>query len=263
MKTETKVRKIKSPKAKITKDSAETTPTKTAYPPYNEQAAKYMYEKVPGAYSRILYIGEQVSKEIAEILGRSITLPEAEHLVSLDGEIAVCAASDPNNPVKFQPIKYLPFVPKGLREKIRSGIPLVDMRLPLGGAYYLKKDGTVIAYSGSVFRYNLRQQRYEWADTSPLVMAADLIGKRYGHRQWGVPFSEVANILKARAAAAERRQRIENMVENIAPRHPLVRMGDAFENAKHEDNGKPKCGYNRARTRLEENVIAGQQAEEE
>lgn len=254
----------KTPKTvHVAKDSNEVrvAPTVATTPPYDKDAADYMCRKREGTFSLIHFIGEQVSRELAEILGRSITLPEAEHLVSLDGDPTICASED----VEFQPVKYLPFTPKGLKEKIDRGESLVDIQLPWGGAYYLTKDGKTIAYSGSVFHYNHRRQKYEWANNSPLVIVADEIGKRCGQRQWGVPFSEVDNILKARTAGTERRQRIGKMVTNIAPiRRPgLGRVSDAFKLAWHSDrgNGKPKRGYDRAKTRHEEKVVSGEAEE--
>lgn len=260
----TKPKKVrKTPKTAEEAANPAAVSTVTTYPPYDQQAAEYMFQKQPGTYSLIHFIGEQVSREIAAILGRSITLPEAQHLVSADGDPTTCASEG----VEFQPVKYLPFVPKGLKEKIGRDKALVDIQLPWGGAYYLTKDGKTIAYSGSVFRYNARRQRYEWANGSPLVIIADEIGKRYGQRQWGVPFAEVENILKVRSAAADRRTRIGKMVTNIAPiRRPgLGRMSDAFERAEEETsrggNGKSKHGYSRAEARREATTAVGEAEE--
>lgn len=214
--TRKKTAKTKRPELKANTDKKATLTSKTesGYPPFDAEAKEYMYEPVPGAYSRILYIGPTVTSEIAEILGRSITLEEAKCLVCNDGEPVVCAQTGE----EFQPMKYLPFVPNNLRTRIEAGDRLADIQLPFGGAFYVTKDLNALALSGSVFRYVRRHDRYEWASgSSPMVIMAEEMGRQYGRREWGHTSEEVEAVIASMKTARERRDKIKTLAARIMP----------------------------------------------
>ena len=260
--TETKTVK----KSKRIPKTAETTTVKvaptTTYSPYDKEAFHYMFvERVPGAFSPFHYVGPKVSEEIAQILGRSINLEEAKHLVKLDGPRVTCALRK----IEFQPMAYLPFTPRDLGARIQAGEKLTDIKLPYGGAFYITRNREVLAYSGSVFLFNKRHQRYEWASiSSPLVMFAEVAGEKLGRdKEWGHTSEEVNAVLEAMDTKARERKLLENMASTIIRIHRpnLGRMSDAFDRAERSGNGKSDRGYNRAEARREEKVIAGKAEE--
>jgi uncharacterized membrane protein len=204
--------------------------------PYDPDAWKWMAEQsIPGAYSPILYIGTEVSARIAQILGRPMNIIEAQYLVQPDGPVTDCSAIN----ARFQPIRYLPFEPRWLEKELRAGKSLTELDLPWGGAYYIKKDGTVLAFSGSVFHYDSRSECYRWCKSSPLVIAADATKDRFNQRPvWGSPLEEIQNILDARRETRERENKIGALVADIVPiSRRMSRMGEAFDRA--EQNRRP------------------------
>ena len=213
---------------KVVKPSEKSTSTSTTdFPPYNAQAWQWMsQESIPGAFSPILYIGTEVSIKISRLLGSPMTLEEAQHLVQPDGEIATCASEGTG----FQPVKYVPFLPKGLEKQLAEGKSLTEIELPYGGAYYVNKAQELVAFSGSVFHYNPRRQDYEWCHTSPLVITAEEIRKLTGRMQWGVPFEIANRMIKSRTENKERRRKISSLASSLLPNRPgLGRGSDGFK----------------------------------
>ncbi len=214
------------------------------FPPYDNEAWAYMTTAIPGAYQPIFYVGPTVSIKIAKMLGRSLTLEEAMHLVSIDGDIAVCGYSEER--LEFQPIKYLPFVPKILQSLIEKDIPLTEIDLPYGGAYYLTKDKQLFPVSGSVFKLDRRQERYVLAKTSPLVIMAERSEGVQDKRKWGDTL-EVANRKRGVHLQQNRRnERADKLWENLLLSNNNKRGGnrrspDEFTRlqGRTHRNGKP------------------------
>ncbi|MDP3962507.1 MAG: hypothetical protein Q8Q03_01420 [bacterium] len=229
-KTKKPATRKKAVKAVEASENQPETSTLGNFPPYNSAAWNWMcQESIPGAFSPILYIGTEVSMRISQLLGRSMLLEEAQHLVQPDGKMATCAAEGK----KFQPVKYVPFLPKNLEAQLAKGETLMEIPLPYGGAYYINKNQELVAFSGSVFHYNPRKQDYEWCHTSPLVIAAEEIRKITGRMQWGVPFDTVNKMVQSRAENQERRKKISSLVTSLLPtRKGLGRGEDGFKKAR-------------------------------
>lgn len=218
--TETKATR----KSKKVSEAAPKTASVEEFPAYNEEAWKWMAgQSIAGAYSPIMYIGLEVSNQIAAILGRSMTLEEAQYLVKVDGPFIMCAYTG----VEFQPVEYVFRVPPGLKEKLATGLKLTDCPLVTGGAFYPnKKTGDMMALSGSVFTWNPRGQRYEWCKSSPLVIAAEEARKMVGFMKWGAPSHQVQIILGKKKEAKDRRNKIASlMAEAFAPERHSSRFG--------------------------------------
>lgn len=209
---------------KVAKSSENQTPTSTIeasaseapstdFPPYDAEAWAWMsQESIRGAFSPILYIGTGVSVKVSRLLGRPMNLTEARHLVQADGDKVICASEG----TKFQPVKYLPFLPKGLEAHLAGGKPLTEIDLPYGGAYYVdKKERVLIAYSGSVFHYNPSRQDYEWCHSSPLVIIAEEFRKAGRGMQWGNPLQVASRMMKSTAQNQERRKKISSRVPSL------------------------------------------------
>ncbi len=191
--------------------------TEPEFPAYDEEAWKWMAEQsIPGAYSPIMYIGVEVSHQIAAILGRPMTLEEAQYLVKIDGDFVKCAYTG----TEFQPVEYVFRVPPGLKDKIAAGAKLTEVELVTGGAFYFNKGkGEMMPLSGSVFEYDRRAQAYRWCMSSPLVIAANEARKITGHMKWGAPSHQIGKIMNARQENRERHEKIAGlMAEVFAPR---------------------------------------------
>lgn len=228
-----KTRKTKQSKVSAKKNAAESASTETetvnvdvkpTFPPYDEEAWKWMAsQSIPGAFSPIMYIGQEVSRSIADILGRPMTLEEAQYLVRVDGPFVMCASED----VEFQPIEYVFRVPPGLKDKIAAGQKLTEVELITGGAFYVDhKKGVAVALSGSVFQYNNRAMRYEWCKSSPLVIAAEESKKVAGYMKWGSPSHQVQNILDAISRSRGRRDKISGLMSSLVAPRPQRRFGN-------------------------------------
>jgi hypothetical protein len=221
------------------------------FQPYDQQAWSWMSgQSILGAFSPILYIGPKVSAEIASILGRPINLEEAKYLVQPDGPVMTCATEG----IRFQPVKYVPFTPRNLKEAISSGKKLTEIDLYWGGAFYIDaKENLPMAFSGSVWHFKTgkaREGAYEWMRTSPLVMMANSMKDKYGDMSWGIPLEEALAVIDSRAKALERKKKIDGLTNRVlAPRsNRFNSVGDAFRNAKHdhqEDHRSQKAPYKR------------------
>lgn len=238
---------------KDTTDDATPTPE---FPSYDEVAWKWMAnQSIPGAFSPIMYIGQEVSRSIADILGRSMTLEEAQYLVRPDGPFVMCASED----VEFQPVEYVFRVPPGLKEKIAAGQKLTEVGLITGGAFYIDhKKGVAVALSGSVFQYNNRATpaRYEWCKSSPLVIAAEESRKMAGYMKWGAPTHQVQKILDAKNQAKTRRNKIAGIMTNLVPQHRFGNnVGQDVDEALRRRGGKnnKRNGHHRHERELQEN----------
>ncbi len=236
-----KVAKAAPASEKVTETSTEAAVAE--FPPYDEEAWGWMSnESIPGAYCPILYTGTDVSIKISKLLGRPMTLKEAQHLVQADGEEATCASEGK----VFQPVKYVPFLPQDLEARLSNGESLTEVDLPYGGSYYVSKDNETIAISGCVF--HARDGKYEWNHKSPLVITAQEMGKRHGKMMWGVPLNMAQQIIESRTANNERRKKISAFVANLLPtRKGLGRGADGFDkadrNGKHPHATKMKIKY--------------------
>ncbi|MDE1975425.1 MAG: hypothetical protein KGI49_02885 [Patescibacteria group bacterium] len=213
-----------TPKTTLTPDGhREKTKTDLAkeglgYPLYSPEAAEWVYRPtIPGAYPPIFYIGEIVSLGIARLLGRSISLEEAQYLVQTDGEPTVCALTG----IQFQPVLYLPFVPRDLEFRLKDeGKKLTEIALPFGGAFYVNKENEIVAFSGPVFHYVRRHERYERKSDSPLVSVAEEFGRVRGNDDWGKPYQHALNLQASIKAARERREKVHSLVGGLLSNRP-------------------------------------------
>ena len=185
------------------------TPRAPEYPIFDKEAGDWVYRSsIPGAYAPVLYIGETIARGISQMLGRSLTLAEAQYLVSPDGEPTFCYSErDKKDGDKklFQPVKYLPFIPQSLEQRLKDGEEFTDIDLPWGGAYYVTRDNEIVAFSGAVFHYDRHKRHYGWHARSPLVrMARKMLETKNGldKPDWGKPLQDVKNIQVSRAAIA-------------------------------------------------------------
>jgi hypothetical protein len=185
------------------------TPCAPEYPIFDQEAAAWVYRgSIAGAYAPVLYIGEMIAHGISQMLGRSLTLAEAQHLVSPDGEPAFCYSErekKDEDKKLFQPVKYLPFIPKNLEQRLKDGEEFTSIDLPWGGAYYVTRDNEIVAFSGAVFHYDRHKRHYGWHARSPLVrMARKMLETKNGldKPDWGKPLQDVKNIQVSRAAIA-------------------------------------------------------------
>ena len=152
-----------------------------------------------------------------------------------DGNTATCASEG----TQFQPVKYLPFVPRHLAKMIEDGASLTDASLPYGGAYYINQKQEPIAFSGSVFCYNTRRQDYEYSTSSPLVIMAQELKKTRGFMQWGVPSTVTDKMLEARKENNARRTKIAGLAKSVMGMGPrrngeLNRVADALDKYRHK-----------------------------
>lgn len=240
------------------------------YQPYDVEAWEYMRQaSIPGAYAPILYIGEKVSEGVAKILGRSMTLEEAKYLVGPDGDPVTCSSEG----IEFQPIRYLPFVPRSLDTQIKEGRRLTEIDLPFGGAFYVNRNNEITGFSGTVYHYVAKRQRYEWNSNSPLVMVAEELGRQRGQIDWGVTYEHAIKIQTARLAAIERRGKIgklaKELISNRPDRHAqredrvpdwrVRSVAGAFADAdteRNRRNGRKPYNRSQEKERLETEVVS-------
>lgn len=250
------VKTTRKSKVKVvaTKEVVEATKKVAEFPAYDEEAWKWMAsQSIPGAYSPIMYIGLEVSNQIATILGRSLNLEEAQCLVKVDGPFVTCAYTS----TEFQPVEYVFRVPPGLKEKLADGMKLTEISLVTGGAFYFnKKKNVMMPLSGSVFQYNRRVQCYEWCMNSPLVIGANKAREITGHMKWGAPSHEIEKIMSARQESRNRNEKIAGlMAEVFAPQRRFGNnVGDEVEEGlRRRGNKDHRNGRRRERKELQEN----------
>lgn len=125
------------------------------YPPLTPDAYTWACgTPIGGAWAPILYVGLPLLVELSKLMGRSLVLPEVQHLVQPDGPVAKCTMDG----IDFQPVKYLGHVPKSLKQQLESGKTLTEIELPYNGCYFLSRDGRIkFAYSGAIFRQEGRR----------------------------------------------------------------------------------------------------------
>ena len=197
--------------------------------PYDEEAWRYMSgPSIDGAHCPIYYIGQKVSSDIAEILGRPMTIEEAQYLVHADGPVVTCHSEG----VPFQPVKYVPFCPDNLRAAIAAGKKLTTTSLLWGGAFHVGKDNEPIALSGAVYHYSADRRRYEYFNASPLVKMASALEKIHGRKIWGKPWEDIQRIIRSRNESMEREKRIAGIADNVyVPEGRFTKFADALSNA--------------------------------
>jgi hypothetical protein len=209
------------------------------YDPMTPEAFKWATSKksIPGAYEPILYFGPAVAIEISEILGRPLGLEEVKLLAWADGEEQKCTITGE----KFQPVGYVPFVPRDLENDLNDCGYLSKIPLPSGGQFYLIK-GQVTAVSGSVYHYDARSGDYNYAHASPLVAFASDIQRMTGKKIWGMTLDRTKSLLekkderrKAKNEMFEKSRRLAEQFVSSSPqkgRYATNRLGDAFPKAK-------------------------------
>ena len=250
-------RRSRKPRVKngqTAKSAAPVTPTAEApsgpeYPIFDQEAAAWVYRgSIAGAYAPVLYIGETIAHGISQILGRSLTLAEAQHLVSPDGEPTFCYSEREKKDEEkkpFQPVKYLPFIPQSLEQRLKDGEEFTSIDLPWGGAYYVTRENEIVAFSGAVFHYDRHNRRYGWHARSPLVrMARKMLETKKGldKPDWGKPLQDVMNIKASRATIAA-----EDATFGAIANDLLANRQSSRHRSGNRDNG----GARRRDTRME------------
>lgn len=207
--------------AKELADSTKAGAAGEEYQPFTTAAWDWMVSKdsIPQAERPLWYIGPKVLCEIASVIKRSISLEEAKCLVQPDGQIEECALTK----VKFQPVAYVPFCPKGLAAQIETGETLLTARLPYGGAFYNKGDEKV-AISGAVYYYEEQGNSYPEASSSPLVIMANAM-KKGTKRQWGMPRERFDEVTAIRSQRKERKTLVRSAAKNLALQLLKMRKG--------------------------------------
>lgn len=199
------------------------------YPTFDTEAWNWIWSKnsFPKAHPPILYLGMNVPDEIANILGRSITLEEAQCLVQADGPITKCAVTKK----EFQPVKYLPFVPYTLANQLAKK-KLTEIHLPFGGQYYIKNDlATIIAASGSRFKHIKatkeerkagKEDRYIPYYRGAMDKLAKALAKAMGVKkpEWPEPLEDVQRRISAREEDEVNDKAVNELVGEIAVKTP-------------------------------------------
>ncbi len=224
-------------------------PDPNYYPTFEPNAWRWVWTAMKGAPSPILFLGMNVPDEIAGILGRSITLEEAQCLVQVDGPVTKCSVTKE----KFQPIKYLPFTPPSLQHQLKKRT-LTEVRLPYGGQYYTKKDGSVLPVSGSRYKYEKARHageddRYVPFFNGALQKVSRALAKKLGQKEpvWPVTYDQATGKLRVREKNDKNDKTINALLGDIdAPRRksgrrdwcPGAQVRDAFSKSKKSKGSK-------------------------
>ena len=223
-------------------------PEALEYTPYDEAAWEWMRKgSIPGAYPPVTYVGTDVSAGVSRILGRSITLDEAQQMVHADGEIAICSVTGK----EFQPIAYLPFVPNNLASKIEAGMALTEIDLPMGGAFYLNKSDEIVALSGSVYHYarRFRGGQYVWFKDSPLCQMALAMKEKTGEMDWGTTLEGVQRRLQAKQETARQEKAINDLAGSI--------QSNRRRKGSHDNGGTHQRDHRMGRAQMDEALEKG------
>ncbi len=239
----------------VTKTSKVVLPTPEVdpdyYPTFEPKAWRWVWTAMKGAPSPILFLGMNVPDEIAGILGRSLTLEEAQYLVQTDGPVTKCSVTKE----EFQPVKYLPFVPPSLQHNLMTlKKPLAEVRLPYGGQYYTNKNGSVIPVSGS--RYKYQKARHAGEDdkyvpffNGALQKVSRALAKKLGQTEpvWPVTYEQATGKLRVREKNDKNDKAVNALLGDIdAPRRKSGRrdwrhgaqVRDAFSKSKKSKGSK-------------------------
>lgn len=210
-------------------EAPDTSPVVASFEPYDAEAWAWMWTPITGAHCPILYVGWTTSVKLSKMLGRSMTIDEAQHLVKLDGEMVKCALTGE----LFQPVKYLGYITQQIEDDIKDGKALTEIPIRYGGAFYAGEKEEPIGYSGKVFRYNKATQTYDtdYSEENKLVELAEAMKDMYGKRYWGVSYERATKKLMIKAE----RKNIRNDIAagKIKPVGVFGRqLRDAFHRAK-------------------------------
>ena len=227
-------------------------PDPNYYPTFEPKAWRWVWTAMKGAPSPILFLGMNVPDGIAGILGRSLTLEEAQYLVQTDGPVTKCSVTKES----FQPVKYLPFASQSLLRALEGGKSLLEIRLPYGGQYYTKKDGSVLPVSGSRYKYEKAKHageddRYVPFFNGALQKVSRALAKKLGQKEpvWPVTYEQATGKLRVKERNDKNDKAVNALLGDIdAPRRKSGRrdwrlgaqVRDAFSKAKRNGSRKPR-----------------------